>query len=65
MNAHAARFGKEIEKATVRLVAVAQAGECSPVEACLALYGSLALVRNTIVRLGREEDDADEEVMCE
>ncbi len=64
MNVHAARFGREIEKATARLVAVAQAGECSSVQAYLALYGGLALVRNTIAGLGREDIDADGEVMC-
>ncbi len=61
---HAARFGREIEKATARLVAVSQAGECSPVEAYLALYGGLALVCTTIAELGREDTDADGEVMC-
>ncbi len=64
MNAHAARFGREVERATTRLVAVAQAGECSPVEAYLALYAGLALVRNTIAGLRREDTSADGEVMC-
>ncbi len=64
MNVHAARFGREVEKATARLVAVTQARECSPVEAYLALYGSLALVRNTMTELGREDIHADGEVMC-
>ncbi len=50
MNVHAARFGREVEQATARLVAVAQAGGCPPVEAYLALYGGLALVRGWAVR---------------
>ncbi len=64
MNAHAARFGREIERATARLVAVARAGDCSRVEAYLALYGGLALLRNSIAGLGRQDIDADGEVMC-
>ncbi len=64
MNVHAARFGREVEQATARLVAVAQAGQCSPVEAYLALHGGLALVRNTIAELGHEDTNADGEVMC-
>ncbi len=64
MNVHAARFGREVEQATARLVAVAQAGECPPVEAYLALYGGLALVRSTIAGLGCDGTNADGEVMC-
>jgi hypothetical protein len=55
VNGHAARFGREIEKATARLVAVHQIGECPPVQTWLALYGALALVRNTIEALDRED----------
>jgi hypothetical protein len=59
VNAHAVRFGHEIEEARARLPYRAQRGECPAVQAYLALYGGIALMRNGIEAL-ECADSADE-----
>jgi len=51
VNAHVTRFGEDIERATKRLVANQQIGDCPTVQAYLALYGGIALMRNGIEAL--------------
>ncbi len=63
MNVHVARFGRDIERATARLVANQQIGACPTVQAYLALYGAMALVRNAIEGLDREDAEANREVV--
>jgi len=62
VNAHVARFGEDIERATRRLIANQQLGDCPTVQTYLALYGGMALMRNAIEGLERDEADADREV---
>lgn len=51
MNAHVIRFGHEIEEARALLLYRQQRGECPTVQAYLALYGGIALMRNGIEAL--------------
>ena len=51
MNGHVVRFGHEIEEARARLLDRTQLGECPAVQAYLALYGGIALMRNGIAVL--------------
>ena len=62
MNAHVTRFGEDIERATKRLVANQQIGDCPTVQAYLALYGGMALMRNAIEGLERDKADGERKV---
>jgi hypothetical protein len=51
VNTHVVRFGHDIEEARARLLYRAGRGECPTVQAYLALYGGIALMRNGIETL--------------
>ena len=63
MNAHVVRFGQEIEEARARLLYRAQRGECPTVQAYLALYGGIALMRNGIEALECAEPAQEREAL--
>jgi hypothetical protein len=63
MNAHVVRFGQEIEEARARLLYRAQRGECDGVQAYLALYCGMALMRNGIEVLDRRYAEEEREAL--
>jgi len=60
VNKHVVRFGQEIEEARARLLYRVGRGECPTVQAYLAMYGGIALMRNGMEAL--ESDGSTDEM---
>jgi hypothetical protein len=63
MNGYVVRFGQEVEEARTRLLDRAQRGECSTVQAYLALFGGIALMRNGIEQLSGARPEEEREAL--
>ncbi|TMC03847.1 MAG: hypothetical protein E6J41_26260 [Chloroflexi bacterium] len=55
MNAHVVRFGQEIEEARARLLYRVRRGQCPEVQAYLAMYGGIALMRDGMEAMDSED----------
>ena len=63
MNVHVIQFGQEIEEARARLLYRTLRGECDAVQAYLALFGGIALMRNGIEALDARHAEEEREAL--